>query len=98
VRLRGLLGLDRPGDVVPLADRTIQMAQGQGYRPLLWRLRGAKAQALAMLGDAEAATEEYQAAAAVIRELAKPIPDTELRWGFMSNVRVASIMAAAREN
>jgi tetratricopeptide (TPR) repeat protein len=98
VRLRALLGLDRPGDVIPLAEETIQVAQEQGYRPLVWRMQAAQAQALEMLGDAEAATEAYQAAAALIRELADTIPDTALRRGFMSNTRVSSITEAAGGN
>jgi tetratricopeptide (TPR) repeat protein/predicted Ser/Thr protein kinase len=98
VRLRALLELDRAEDVVPMAEGTIQVAQERGYRPLIWRMRAAKAQALEMLGDVEAAAGEYQTAAALIRELADNIPDMELRRGFMSNTRVSSIMTAAGGN
>ena len=43
------------------------------------------------------ATAAYQAAAAVIRQLAETISDAALKHGFLSNPLVASIMAAAHE-
>ena len=54
----------------------------------------AKAEALASLGKGEAATEEYRAAAEVIRELANTIADPALRAGFLSDAQVSSIVDA----
>ena len=62
------------------------------YLPMVWRIRAAKAQALGMLGDAEAAAREYEAATAVIQKLADTIPDAELKGGFLSNPLVSSII------
>ena len=92
LRLRILLKLDKPGDVVALTDEGIRMAEEMDYLSMLWRVRGAKAQALEMLGDTEAAGHEYDAAAAVILQLADTIPDTELKENFMANPTVSSII------
>jgi hypothetical protein len=66
------------------------------YLPLIWRLRATKARALARLGQSPMATQEYQAAAAVIEQLAATISDAELRHGFLNDPLIASIMAAAQ--
>jgi hypothetical protein len=95
LQLRVQLRLDRPGDVVSLADVGVQMAGELGYRPLLWRIRAAKAQALEMLGEMEAAAQQYRVAAEIIRELADTVPDAELRQGFLSDAFVSSIIAAS---
>jgi hypothetical protein len=71
------------------------MAEGLGYRPLLWRIRAAKAQALETLGDGEAAAQEYRVAAEIVHELAETIPDAELRRGFLADAFVSSIIAAS---
>jgi tetratricopeptide (TPR) repeat protein len=89
LQLRALLLLDRPEDVISLADKGIRMAEEMEYRPLLWRVRLAKAQALAALGARAAAAQEYKASAAVIRALANTIDDAQLKRGFMSNTSVS---------
>jgi hypothetical protein len=71
------------------------MAGELGYRPLLWRIRAAKAQALEMLGEMEEAAQEYRVAAEIIRELADTVPDAKLRQGFLADAFVASIIAAS---
>jgi hypothetical protein len=50
-----------------------------------------------MLGDEGAARQEYELAAAIVRELARSIPDAELKQDYLSNALVSSIVAAARE-
>jgi predicted ATPase len=62
-----------------------------------WRIMAAKAQALTRLGNTAEAAAAYQAAAAVIRQLAETIPDAALTHSFLSNPLVSSIMAAAHE-
>jgi tetratricopeptide (TPR) repeat protein len=92
LQLRVLLELGKSGEVIPLADKGVRMAEEMAYRPLVWRLRAAKAQALAQLGDAGAAAQEYEAAAAVVRKLADTIGDPQLKQSFMSNSSVSSVL------
>jgi hypothetical protein len=97
VQLRILLCLNRPADAVVLADETLRAAEEMHYLPMVWRLSAAKAQALTRLGNTVEATAAYQAAAAVIRQLAETIPEAALQHGFLSNPLISSIMAAAHE-
>jgi tetratricopeptide (TPR) repeat protein len=97
VRLRILLRLNRPADAVVLADEALRAAEVMHYLPMVWRIRTAKAQALTRLGNTAEAAQAYQAAAAVIQQLAQTIPDADLKHGFLSNPLVSSIMAAAHE-
>ncbi len=82
--------------MIVLADMGIHVAERMSYLPLIWRLRATKAQALAKLGQNSMATLEYQAAAVVIERLAATIGDAELRQGFLDDLLVVSIMAAAQ--
>ncbi len=79
-----------------MADDALRMATEIRSLPIVWRLQAARAEALAMLGNTDAATQAYAAAAGVIRTLADSIPDATLRKEFLSNAQVASIMDAAR--
>jgi len=97
LQARVLLRLDRPEEVVALADSALQMAEEMNYQPMVWRLRADKAQALAMLGRAEEAAAEYETAAGLIRQLAETIADAELKRGFLSNPEVSSIIAATNQ-
>ncbi len=97
VQGRILLRLNRPADAVAFADEAIRAAEEMHYVPMVWRLSAAKAQALTRLGHTAEAAAAYQAAAAVIRELAETIPDAALKHGFLSNPLVSSIMSAAHE-
>ena len=92
LQLQILLKLGRPGDVIPLADKAIRAAGEMGYRPLLWRLRAAKAQAMGMLGDGEVASQEYKAAAVIVRDLADTIVDPKLNRTFLSNNSVSLVL------
>lgn len=97
VQVRILLRLNRPADAVALADEALRAAEEMHYLPMVWRLSAAKAQALTRLGNTAEAAAAYQAAAAVIRQLAETIPEAALKHGFLSNPLVSSIMAAAHE-
>ena len=97
VQLRILLRLNRLADAVALADEALQAAEEMHYLPMVWRLSAVKAQALSRLGNTAEAAAAYQAAAAVIRQLAETIPDAALKHGFLSNPLVSSIMAVAHE-
>jgi class 3 adenylate cyclase/tetratricopeptide (TPR) repeat protein len=87
-----LLKLDPPEEVIPLIDRGIRTAEEMGYRPLLWRLRAAKAQAIEIQGDGELAAQEYAAAAVIVRKLADSIADPQLKQSFMSNASVSLVL------
>ena len=87
-----LLKLDPPEEVIPLVDRGIRTAEEMGYRPLLWRLRAAKAQAIEIQGDGELAAQEYAAAAVIVRKLADSIADPQLKQSFMSNASVSLVL------
>jgi len=95
LRSRVLLQLNKPKDVLAHADAGVRMAQEMSCVPMIWRLRASKAQALEMLGETDAATQEYEAAAAIIRQLADSIPDAEVKQIFMSNPLVSPIIRAA---
>jgi tetratricopeptide (TPR) repeat protein len=92
LQLQILLKLGRPEDVIPLADKAIRAAGEMGYRPLLWRLRAAKAQAMGMLGDGEIASQEHKAAAVIVHDLADTIGDPKLKRTFMSNNSVSLVL------
>jgi hypothetical protein len=96
--VQALLRLDRPEEALSLAREGIQMAEEMDYLLLLWRLRAAVAQAQAMLGDADAAQREREAAAEIVLGLAEATPHPELRHAFLSDVLVSSILAASRPN
>jgi class 3 adenylate cyclase/tetratricopeptide (TPR) repeat protein len=95
LKLRILLGLGQPAEVAALADRALPMAEDMHSLPMVWRIRGARAEALALLGNMEAAAHEYHAAASIIQTLAKAIGDAELRQGFVSSPQVSPVLAAA---
>jgi class 3 adenylate cyclase/tetratricopeptide (TPR) repeat protein len=97
VQVRILLRLNRLAEAVAIADEALRAAEEMHYLPMVWRLSAARAQALTRVGNTAEATAAYQAAAAVIRQLAETIPDAALKHGFLSNPLVASIMAAAHE-
>ena len=95
LQLRVLERLDRPADVIPLADLGIRMAEEMGYRPMVWRVWAAKARALGQLGRADEAAIERDAAAAIIWELAATIPDASLRHGFLSDRVVSAVITGS---
>ena len=96
LRLRILLELGKPDEVVDDAEVAIRMAEEMRYLPMVWRLRAAKVRALDRLGDVERATQEYKAAAATIRQLADAIQDVELKRGFLTNPFVSYILEASK--
>ncbi|MCP4536628.1 MAG: AAA family ATPase [Chloroflexi bacterium] len=96
LQLRVLLKLDRPGEMIALADKGAQMAEQMACRPLMWRVQAAKAQSLALLGDDGAAAQEYKTAAAIVRDLANTIGDAQLKQSFTSNSSVSLVLEHAQ--
>ena len=92
LQLRALLQMGRPADVISLADRGLEMADAMEYSPIIWRARSARAQALAMLGHPGLAAQEYEAAAAIIRKLARTISDPQRKRSFLSSDSVAKVL------
>ena len=98
LQMRILLQLNRPGDVPELADAALRTAEEISYQPMVWRLRAARAQALATLGRAGEAAQEYEAAAGVILKLTETIGDADLKRGFLSSPLVSSVLAASNRH
>jgi hypothetical protein len=96
LQARVLLRLERPTDVISLADTAIRMAAEMGCLPMLWRIHASKAQAMAMLGRAQASRQAYQAAAAILLQLADAIPDADRRHSYLSSALVSSILGASK--
>jgi hypothetical protein len=95
LQARILIELGRPAEALSLANTGIQMTNDMGARSILWRIRAAKAQALEILGDAEAAAKEHQAATEILYDLARTIPDDALRQGFLTDALVSTIIAGS---
>jgi hypothetical protein len=62
-----------------------------GYRQMIWRLRAARAAAMAALGRNDEAAGDRHTAATIIRELALSIHDEELRDGFLASPEVMTL-------
>jgi class 3 adenylate cyclase/tetratricopeptide (TPR) repeat protein len=96
VKARLLLRLGRADEAIELAGEGLSLAEREGYRPLIWRLRAAKAEAHALLGERDESVVEYAAAATVIRALAETIDDGALQQGYLQHPPIASILASGR--
>jgi tetratricopeptide (TPR) repeat protein len=93
VQGRVLLELQRPVEALSIADTALQIAAEIDYLPMVWRIAAVKAQALAEVGQAEAAEQAWQTAAAIIQRLADTFQDHEFQQGFLSDPLIASIIA-----
>jgi tetratricopeptide (TPR) repeat protein len=89
-----VLLLDRQAEqALQAADDGIVASKRMGYRPMLWRLMGTRADALDALGRKDEAQDERQHAAQLIEQLAKDIADESLREIFLESAAVRSIFA-----
>ncbi len=93
LQMRVLLELDRQEEVLLMVDQGIQLAEETGYGTMLWRLLGAKAEALDSIGKQEEAAAQYNLAAEHIQELADTIDDNKLKQGFLAQPHTASVLA-----
>jgi hypothetical protein len=75
------------------ADDGIAASRRMGYRPMLWRLMGTRADALDALGRTDEAQSEREQATQLIEQLAKDIADAQLREIFLESAAVRSIFA-----
>jgi hypothetical protein len=95
LQTRILLQLDRPNDVLAVAESALPLAYTINNLPMIWRLQAARAQALEMLGKTRRAVQAYKAAAEIIGRLADTIPDTVLKQNFLGSPVVARIVAVS---
>jgi len=95
LQARSLRRLGRTSEALAAADEALRLAESLSYVPLTWRVRATRAELLAAQGDATAATQEYAAAAVVIRALAQTLDDPALREEFLADGLVASVIVAS---
>ena len=96
LKARALINLGQPAEALSLLDEALTRATDMDYRRILWRVQRTRGDAYSALGNADAAAESYQEAAAILRALADTIPDAQLQNGFLSNPVVVSTLSAAQ--
>jgi tetratricopeptide (TPR) repeat protein len=97
VQARVLLQLQRPNEALSISEIAQSITVEIKYLPMLWRVYATKANALQELGQAPAADQAWQSAAAIIQRLADTITDKDLQKGFLSDPRIGSIIACAQK-
>jgi len=95
LKAQALMAMEEVEEAVAAAEEGVQLAMEMDYLPVLWRLRGTKAEALKRLGRQRETAHEFKGASAIIEELAGNISEEDLRTSFLSNPIVTSILAAA---
>jgi tetratricopeptide (TPR) repeat protein len=96
LKAQTLLVMEQVEEAVAAAEEGVQLAVEMDYLPVLWRLRGTKAEALERLGRKRETANEFKGASDIIEELAGNISEDDLRNAFLSNPIVTSILAAAK--
>jgi tetratricopeptide (TPR) repeat protein len=92
LKLRILLKMEKMTEALAVADNALEQANQTEYRSMIWRILAGRARAREAAGDETGANEDFQAAAAIARELVETIPDPELRQSFETNPMVAPIL------
>jgi tetratricopeptide (TPR) repeat protein len=95
LKAQALMAMEQVEEAVAAAEEGVQLAMEMDYLPVLWRLRGTKAEALKRLGREMETAHEFKGASDIIEELAGNILEEDLRTIFLSNPIVTSILAAA---
>jgi tetratricopeptide (TPR) repeat protein len=96
LRARSLVAMEQFDEAISVADDGIRVALELEYLPVLWRLLGVKAEALAHSERKMEAGDVYVAASQVIDNLSKNISEENFRQTFLSNPTVASILTKAK--
>ena len=91
MRLRALLALGRFDDARQAAEAGLAIVTAAGWRLLEWRLRGARAAALAALGD-PTAPDERRRAGAVLMDVAGTLTSVDLRAKFLAQPAAAELL------
>jgi len=94
LKAQTLMAMEQVEEAVAAAEEGVQLAMEMDYLPVLWRLRGTKAEALKHLGRHKETANEFKGASDIIEELAGNISEEDLRTAFLSNPIVSSILAA----
>ena len=79
-------------EAISIAEQGIQMAEAMEYLPMLWRVRGLKAEGLMRMGKKAKAENEYEQACDVIHQLAANISDETLKETFLGSLLVAAVL------
>ena len=79
-------------DAISIAEEGVQISETMEYLPMIWRIRGIKAEGLMRLGEEIEAENEYEQARDVIRQLAKNISDEIHKQTFLSSPLVATVL------
>jgi tetratricopeptide (TPR) repeat protein len=96
LKAQSSLATEQFNEAVSAAEEGIELAMELEYLPILWRLRGTRAETLKRLGQEKESAEEFKRASEIIEELAGNISEEDLRNTFLSNPIVTSILAAAK--
>ncbi len=92
LKIRILLKMDRPADVILLEDSALVIAEEYDCLPNVWCIRASKARAFDMLGETEKASQEYRAASTIICQLDDSVKDPEQKDTFLSDDTVSSVL------
>ncbi|MFV1858059.1 MAG: adenylate/guanylate cyclase domain-containing protein [Anaerolineales bacterium] len=92
IKARAYLDMRKPELADVAAKEGIELAEELSYKPLLWRLYDANADALAGLDNAESSRALLMKAANVLKELIANISDREQRERFESAQSVAEVL------
>jgi len=84
--------MEMPKEAIAISEQAIRLAEEMSYLPMLWRIRGIKAEGLMRLGEEIEAENEYEKARDVIRQLAENISDETHKQTFLSSPLVAAIL------
>jgi predicted ATPase/class 3 adenylate cyclase len=89
VAARALEALGRSAEAASAAQEILEAAEASGFRTLVWRMRALRARAL---DDREAAAREWDAARAIVRDIAARIPDPAHRTCFEAEPVAAQVL------
>jgi len=92
LQVRALLDLGRANDGLKLVEDTCQIAEEHHALSMVWRLFALKGRALSSAGNPVAAKDARSAAAAAVRRVGDSIDDPQLKRGFLTSPRVASVI------
>jgi class 3 adenylate cyclase/tetratricopeptide (TPR) repeat protein len=92
IHARIFLRLARLDEALASADEALGLAEKMHALPYAWRAQQTRGDVLQSLGRDAEATEARQAAAAIVRQIADSIPDSEIRETFLAGERVAMVL------
>jgi tetratricopeptide (TPR) repeat protein len=97
MRLRALLALKRFDAVIAAVDVALAVVKPLSWRALEWRLRAARAQALAESGDRVGAGVEQRAATDILLTIAGTL-EAPMRARFLAQSQASALLAAQEQS